>query len=109
MQIDRNGRLRDFRFNARMIRSHHKLSYQSVSEWLDNPADAAVPAPVMTMLEQLQRCATARHQQRQEHALVMDERPDYCYVLNEQKKIQRIEKRERTPAQIGRASCRERV
>lgn len=98
MHIDRDGRLGAFRFNEGMIRSHHKLSYQSVSEWLDNPADAAVPAPVMTMLEQLQLCATARHQQRQEHALVMDERPDYCYVLNEQKKIQRIEKRERTPA-----------
>src|SRR5690625_7975388 len=77
MHIDRDGRLGAFRVNEGMMRSHHKMSYQSVSEWLDNPADAAVPATVMIMLEQLPLCATAQHQQRQEHVLVLDARPSY--------------------------------
>src|SRR5690606_41333042 len=35
---------------------------------------------------------------RAEHALVMEERADYFYILNEQKKIDRVEKKERNIA-----------
>ncbi|MDQ2077164.1 VacB/RNase II family 3'-5' exoribonuclease [Marinimicrobium sp. ABcell2] len=98
LHVGQDGSIGEFSFTEAMIRSHHKLNYQSVSEWLENPECSTVPAPVLAMLKELQAFAATRAQHRQDHALVMEDRADYYYILNDQKKIERIEKRERTPA-----------
>lgn len=98
MRIQPNGRVGDFSFAEAMIRSHHKLNYQGVSDLLTDPEQSELPAPVIDMLQQLQHFASARTRQRHQSALVMEERADYFYILNDQKKIERVEKRERTLA-----------
>ncbi|WP_347332485.1 VacB/RNase II family 3'-5' exoribonuclease [Marinimicrobium locisalis] len=99
MHIQRDGSITDYRFSEALIRSHHKLSYNGVSEVLDgNLESTELPAERLELLRQLYECATARSEHRQEHALLMEARPDYYFVLNDQKKIERIEKRERTKA-----------
>lgn len=101
MHIGPDGAITDYRFSEAMIRSHHKLSYHSVSQVLTGeplePSDE-LPEERQEMLRQMGECARARGEYRQEHALVMEDRPDYFFVLNERKQIERIEKRERTPA-----------
>ncbi|MCP8898662.1 VacB/RNase II family 3'-5' exoribonuclease [Gilvimarinus xylanilyticus] len=102
MEISRSGEITDYRFSTANIRSHHKLSYQGVSELLDNSGDTLqkeLPAAITTSLQALNECAKARLSHRQEHALVMEDRADYQYWLNDLKKIERIEKRSRNTAQ----------
>lgn len=99
MHIDRQGKIGQYQFIEALIRSHHKLSYSGVSELLHDPEqDGGLPGDVAEMLKQLYQCALARGARRKTHALIMEDRPDYYFVLNDQKKIERIEKRERSDA-----------
>lgn len=101
MHIDAQGDIRDYRFHAAIIRSRHKLSYQGVSDALEGDAPDArayLDDTTRTLLEHLRECTFARIDYRKRHALVMEDRADYFFVLNEHKKIERVEKRVRTLA-----------
>lgn len=99
MDIDANGELKDFSFKEALIRSHFKLSYQNVHEFLEGNSEAIdTPADTHQMLRELHRFALVRGDYRTTHALVMEEKPDYFYQLNDQKKIERVEKRQRNLA-----------
>lgn len=99
MQILRDGTISHYEFAEALIRSQCKLSYQGVYEALiTDIATLSAPLHVHDMLVELQSFAQARANYRQQHALVMEERADYAFVLNDQKKIDRIEKRERNIA-----------
>src|SRR5690554_1141309 len=103
MEIDKSGKIHHYQFQQALIKSHHKLSYQTVTDLLEpNGTDdsaGAVPENVRDSLSSLRECANARLEYRRQHALVMEDRADYQYCLNEQKKIDRIEKRYRNTAQ----------
>ncbi len=103
MQINPEGEITGFSFSQALIRSHHKLNYNGVSDFLEGEDSESLgttlPAPVIDSLRALHQCATSRLDHRQQHALVMEDRADYQYWLNEQKKIERIEKRTRNIAQ----------
>ncbi len=100
MQILRDGTINAFEFAEAQIRSHFKLSYQGVYDALMSTGESplAAPAYIHDMLVELKGFAQARAQYRQAHALVMEERPDYSYILNDQRKIDHVEKRERNIA-----------
>lgn len=100
MQILRDGTINSFEFVEAQIRSRHKLSYQGVFDALMSTGESPLSAPayIHDMLVELQRFAQARAQYRQANALVMEERPDYSFILNDQRKIDHIEKRERNIA-----------
>lgn len=99
MQILRDGTIAQYEFAEALIRSQCKLSYQGVFEALTNDISSlAAPAHVHDMLIELRAFAQARIAYRQANALVMEERADYAFVLNDQKKIDHIEKRERNIA-----------
>ncbi len=100
MQILRDGTISAFEFVEAQIRSHFKLSYQGVFDALMSTGDSPLTAPahIHDMLVELKDFAQARAQHRQTHALVMEERPDYSFILNDQRKIDHIEKRERNIA-----------
>jgi len=103
MQITPSGDIAHYEFAEGQIRSHAKLSYQSVYEELSgvktlSDNKVSVSDATKTMLYCLQDFAQARAKYRQEHALVMEERADYFYILNDQKKIDHVEKRERNIA-----------
>lgn len=103
MQIAPTGELTHYEFAEGQIRSQYKLSYQAVYEELNGIKPLAdnkssVAENTKGMLYCLQEFAQARAKYRQEHALVMEDRPDYFYILNEQKKIDHVDKRERNIA-----------
>lgn len=102
MQINSDGSIADFSFTQALIRSHHKLNYNGVTDFLegeDSEELANLPEAVVKSLRALHNCAAARLAHRQQQALVMEDRADYQYWLNDQKKIERIEKRTRNIAQ----------
>lgn len=102
IHIARDGSLGSSTFSEAVIRSHYKLSYQAVCELLtsseNNSSPSEIPGAVQPMLKALHNFALSRIEHRTRYALVMEERADYFYNLNEQKKIDRIEKRERNIA-----------
>lgn len=99
MEILRDGTIRAYKFAEALIRSQCKLSYQGVYEALmGDMSSLAAPVHVRDMLQELKAFAQARASYRQQFALVMEERADYAFVLNDQKKIDHIEKRERNIA-----------
>lgn len=100
MQIQRDGAISTFEFIEAQIRSHYKLSYQGVYDALMSNGESPLTAPafIHDMLVELKEFAQARALYRQTNALVMEERPDYSYILNDQRKIDHVEKRERNIA-----------
>ncbi len=99
MQIARDGTITHYEFAEALIRSQCKLSYQGVYDALiGDITTLAAPSHVHDMLVELQTFAQVRAAYRQANALVMEERADYAFVLNDQKKIDHIEKRERNIA-----------
>ena len=98
IQINHSGEILNYQFCEAQIRSHHKLSYQSVFEYLDGQTSSDLPQVILDLLKNLQQLAEIRLEWRQQNALVMEDRADYFYILNDQKKIDHIEKRERNIA-----------
>lgn len=99
MQIKTDGTIGHFEFAEALIRSQSKLSYQGVYDALTAEVSTlGAPAHIHDMLVELKAFAQARAHYRQTNALVMEDRPDYAFILNEVKKIDHIEKRERNIA-----------
>lgn len=96
MQIAKDGTITSYNFVEAIIRSHQKLSYQGVFDALSGTAPYG--SDLQSQLEVLRDFAQARARWRQANALLMEEKPDYQFILNDQKKIDRAEKRDRTIA-----------
>ncbi|WP_066965173.1 VacB/RNase II family 3'-5' exoribonuclease [Microbulbifer sp. Q7] len=98
IDVDKDGALQGFDYEFAAIRSQHKLSYAQVAQFIEGD-DSAAPADQHESLRQLNALSKARAAYRAGHSLVMEDRPDYELILNEQRKIERIEKQQRTAAQ----------
>jgi exoribonuclease-2 len=103
MQISFNGEITGYEFAEAQIRSQHKLSYQAVADDLNgvktlSEAGFSVSDEIKRLLTTLQNFAQVRAEYRLQNTLVMDERPDYFFILNDQKKIDHVDKRERNIA-----------
>ncbi|WP_160153245.1 VacB/RNase II family 3'-5' exoribonuclease [Microbulbifer sp. ALW1] len=98
IKVGKDGALNSFDYEFAAIRSQHKLSYAQVAQFIEGD-EKAVPAEQQESLRQLDELSKARAEYRAGHSLVMEDRPDYDLVLNEQRKIERIEKQQRSAAQ----------
>ncbi|HEY8568996.1 VacB/RNase II family 3'-5' exoribonuclease [Microbulbifer sp.] len=96
--IGSDGALNGCEYEFVAIRSQHKLSYNQVARFIEGD-DSAVPADQQQSLRLLDALSKARVGYRAGHSLMMEDRPDYELILNDQRKIERIEKLERTAAQ----------
>ncbi|MCQ3829596.1 VacB/RNase II family 3'-5' exoribonuclease [Microbulbifer elongatus] len=96
--VREDGALNGFDYEFAAIRSQHKFSYAQVARFIDGDA-SAVPTEQHTALGELNALSKVRAQYRAGHSLVMEDRPDYDLILNAQRKIERIEKQERSSAQ----------
>lgn len=96
--VGKDGALQGFDYEFAAIRSQHKLSYAQVAQFIEGD-DSAVPAEQHDSLRRLDALSKARAEYRAGHSLVMEDRPDYDLILNDQRKIVRIEKQHRTVAQ----------
>ena len=101
INITEDGTINQFCFYEALIQSRQKLSYSKVASLLeqpDTPSNAAIDTNIASSLQQLSNLSYARTRYRQDHALVMEEQPNYQLILNDLHKIERIDKCERTLA-----------
>ncbi|MCO1334067.1 VacB/RNase II family 3'-5' exoribonuclease [Microbulbifer sp. OS29] len=98
INIDNDGTIGESRYEFAAIRSQHKLSYEQVSQFIEGD-NSAVPQEQQESLRNLAAVHQARSAYRASHSLAMEDRPDYEIHLNDQRKIERIEKQKRNIAQ----------
>ncbi len=98
IQLDKQGAVTSFEFKEALVRSQGKLSYLQVTQFIDG--DQSVVAPSLSEhLTQLHQATTALNQYRQEHNLIMEDRPDYYLTVGDNGKLQTIYKADRNSAQ----------
>ncbi|WP_027967531.1 exoribonuclease II [Halomonas halocynthiae] len=82
LNVNADGSLGDFRFFAATARSHARLSYDNVSDWLEGQGNWTPDAVIAEQLKALEDMTEARSAWRAEHALVFKDRPDYVFDLD---------------------------
>lgn len=98
LDIAGDGSINNTRYSNAIINSKAKLSYEEVADYLEQGA-GSLSDELQNQLRTLNELAKTRQQWRQQHALLMDEYPDYRYTLDERGKITAIERHERNDAQ----------
>ncbi|MCA1773801.1 MAG: exoribonuclease II, partial [Halomonas sp.] len=83
LDIHADGSLGDYRFFAANVKSHAKLAYDRVSDWIDGQGDWAPAENIAEQLTALRDLTEARTAWRNEHALVFKDRPDYVFDLDD--------------------------
>jgi ribonuclease R len=92
-----NGEVGEFEFIEATIRSRAKLSYYAVDRYLNGQYDDLMShATPLETLYQIYRVLRAR---REENDLVMDDRQEFRWVLNESRQIETIERSEKLLSQ----------
>ncbi|MDJ0879146.1 MAG: ribonuclease R [Halieaceae bacterium] len=97
IEVSDSGEVGEFEFIEAVIRSRAKLSYIAVDRYLAGNYDELMSHA--TPLEALYQVYRALRGYREGQELVMEERPEYRWMLNDQKKIDRIEKCEKLLSQ----------
>ena len=82
LDIHADGSLGDYRFFAANMKSHAKLAYDRVSDWIEGQGDWAPADNIAEQLTALRDLTEARTAWRNEHALVFKDRPDYVFDLD---------------------------
>ncbi|MFG6175692.1 exoribonuclease II [Halomonas sp. THAF12] len=112
LDIEADGSLGGYRFFAATARSHAKLVYDNVSDWLEGQGDWAPADAIGEQLKALRELTEARASWRAEHALVFKDRPDYVFdldaagnVLNVRTEERRIANRMIEESMIAANAC----
>lgn len=74
-------------FFTAWVRSAARLSYDEVSDWLDNQSSLERSEPIQDSLRALQSMAEASLAHRQANAIVYPDRPDYRFKLDAEGKV----------------------
>ena len=102
IDIDTTGSAKDFTFIPACIISKAKLSYIQVSDLLQDSTednkDTENLETLQPLLVNLQACTNAVKKFREENQLVIEHKPDFYLKLNQQGKLESIDKVQRTPA-----------
>lgn len=91
------GEVGEFEFIEAMVRSRAKLSYIAVDRYLAGNYDELMSHA--TPLEALYQVFRALRSRREEEGLVMEDRTEYRWILNDQKRIDRIETQDKLLSQ----------
>ncbi|WP_346799207.1 exoribonuclease II [Halomonas sp. Bachu 37] len=95
LDIQADGSLGEYRFFAATARSHARLVYDRVSDWIEGQGDWAPEGSIAEQLQALRDLTEARSAWRAEHALVFKDRPDYVFDLDEAGNVLGIRTEER--------------
>lgn len=99
LNINSNGDISDYTFEEAQVKSHHKLSYNEVSQYLDSSETTdSIDEVLGKRLVTLKECSDALLSYRKEHLLIMDNQDDYYFITNEQGKITDIARQSKTIA-----------
>ncbi|MEL7896074.1 exoribonuclease II [Vreelandella neptunia] len=82
LDINADGSMGEYRFFAANVKSHAKLVYDNVSDWIEGQGDWAPADEIADQLTALRDLTEARTAWRNEHALVFKDRPDYVFDLD---------------------------
>ena len=83
LDVNADGSLGEYRFFAAHVRSHARLVYDDVSDWLEGQGEWTPDAGIGEQLKALEALTEARSAWRAEHALVFKDRPDYVFDLDD--------------------------
>lgn len=97
LRIGEDGTIRQTHLYQATVKSQAKLTYTQVSQ-LVKGEHSDISADLQGPLLHLNDCASALNQWRHANALVMDERPDFKLILDDNGKVQDIISLERTVA-----------
>ena len=95
--ISEDGEVGEFRFCEAKIRSRAKLSYYGVDRYLSGQDEALICHS--TPLEALYQASRALRARREERELVMEERQEYRWILDDKGHIDHIETCEKLQSQ----------
>jgi exoribonuclease-2 len=95
LEIDADGSLGGYRFFPATMRSHAKLAYDRVSDWLEGQGDWTPAEAIGEQLKALEAMTLARAAWRAEHALVFKDRPDFVFDLDDAGNVLDIRTEER--------------
>lgn len=95
--ISDSGAVGDFEFIEATIRSRAKLSYYGVDRYLNGQYDELMSHA--SPLETLYQVYRALRAQREQNNLVMEERQEFRWILNDNKQIENIEPTEKLLSQ----------
>ncbi len=102
MDIGTDGTIRSYELREALIHSKAKLSYHEVAAFLGDTSDTRAlrnaGPDLHGLVDQLHAIQNALRQHRLENALLTGDRPDYYLRLNDQFKIERIDRSETTRA-----------
>ncbi|GAB3682171.1 ribonuclease R [Salinisphaera aquimarina] len=99
MRLDKRGNMRSSRFYSAVIRSHARLLYEQVADWLENPENLpAQHAALKKPLEHLYGLYDALLAQRRERGAIEFESTETKIEFNADRKIERIVPTERNVA-----------
>jgi len=87
--VSDSGEVGDFEFIEATVRSRGKLSYYGVERYLNGQADELMSHA--TPLEALYQVFRALRGRRETQELVMEDRQEYRWILNDRKQIETIE------------------
>ncbi|WP_372611986.1 exoribonuclease II [Halomonas sp.] len=95
LEVNADGSLGGYRFFAATMRSHAKLAYDRVSDWLEGLGDWTPADEIGKQLKALEAMTLARAAWRAEHALVFKDRPDFVFDLDDAGNVLDIRTEER--------------
>jgi len=101
IHIAKDGEISNFEFFRGKMKSHHKLSYESVANFLSlepGTEQKTLPDAITPMITLLSEICAARQNFRKQHSILQDNSADYFLKLNDSQKIESIEKRNTTIA-----------
>ena len=101
MSVEKDGSISATEFELATIQSQHKLSYLNVANYLqaDSEISDAIPQDCQALIKSLYDCSQALNGYRQANMLLMEDKPDYEYQLDDAKHITGITRHDRNPAQ----------
>ncbi|PID42277.1 MAG: 3'-5' exonuclease [Proteobacteria bacterium] len=92
MDISSDGSIRSCELKLAMIRSHAKLAYEQVNDFIVTGNQEGIPEASLGSLQQLHRLANALNQWRAQHATIREEQFDFQIQLDDQERIVQITK-----------------
>ncbi len=97
MSVGESGKIDEYEFYEAIVRSRAKLSYYSVDKYLNGHGDELLNHA--TPIEPLYQLYRALRAWREQNELVMEDKKEFRWILNENKQIESIEPNEKLISQ----------
>lgn len=98
--LEADGTIKEYRFFAAYIQSHARLSYNQISDFLEDVTDCWTPESdsIKDQILALYEVSKARASWRETYAVTFPDRPDYKFELGENSEVLAIHIEERRTA-----------